>query len=30
MTTLPPNKDILPIPITAISLNPFLTQNPSY
>ena len=30
MTTLPANKDILPIPISAIALNPNLTQNPSY
>ncbi|HXD79625.1 MAG TPA: RagB/SusD family nutrient uptake outer membrane protein [Puia sp.] len=30
MTTLPPNKDILPIPVSAISLNPNLKQNPSY
>ncbi|HTR30802.1 MAG TPA: RagB/SusD family nutrient uptake outer membrane protein [Puia sp.] len=30
MTTLPPNKDILPIPVSAIALNPNLTQNPSY
>lgn len=30
MTTLPANKDILPIPVSAISLNPNLTQNPSY
>ena len=29
-TSLPTNKDILPIPATAISLNPNLTQNPSY
>lgn len=29
-TSLPPNKDILPIPISEISLNPYLTQNPSY
>jgi len=29
-TTLPANKDILPIPISAIALNPNLTQNPSY
>ena len=30
MTTLPANKDILPIPISAIALNPNLAQNPSY
>jgi len=30
MTTLPQDKDILPIPLTAISLNPYLKQNPSY
>jgi hypothetical protein len=30
MTTLPPNKDILPIPVSAIALNPNLIQNPSY
>ncbi|MBB3058390.1 RagB/SusD family nutrient uptake outer membrane protein [Mucilaginibacter gotjawali] len=30
MTTLPANKDILPIPVSAIGLNPNLTQNPSY
>ena len=30
MTTLPPNKDILPIPVSAIALNPNLNQNPSY
>jgi hypothetical protein len=30
MTTLPANKDILPIPISAIALNPNLTQNPTY
>jgi len=30
MTTLPANKDILPIPVSAIALNPNLTQNPSY
>ena len=30
MTTLPANKDILPIPQSAIALNPYLTQNPSY
>jgi hypothetical protein len=30
MTTLPPNKDILPIPVSAIALNPNLVQNPSY
>jgi hypothetical protein len=30
MTTLSANKDILPIPITAISLNPYLQQNPGY
>ena len=30
MTTLPANKDILPIPASAIALNPNLTQNPSY
>jgi hypothetical protein len=29
-TTLPANKDILPIPVSAIALNPNLTQNPSY
>jgi hypothetical protein len=29
-TTLPPNKDILPLPVSAIALNPNLTQNPSY
>ncbi len=30
MTTLPANKDILPIPVSAIALNPNLVQNPSY
>ncbi|MDP4215477.1 MAG: RagB/SusD family nutrient uptake outer membrane protein [Bacteroidota bacterium] len=30
MTSLPNNKDVLPIPVTAIALNPNLTQNPSY
>jgi hypothetical protein len=30
ITTLPPNKDILPIPVSAIALNPNLQQNPSY
>jgi hypothetical protein len=30
MTTLPLNKDILPIPVSAIALNPNLIQNPSY
>ena len=30
MTTLPANKDVLPIPVSAISLNPNLTQNPTY
>ena len=29
-TALPTNKDILPIPVSAIGLNPNLTQNPSY
>lgn len=29
-TTLPANKDILPIPVSAIALNPNLIQNPSY
>jgi starch-binding outer membrane protein, SusD/RagB family len=29
-TTLPPNKDILPIPVSAIGLNPNLKQNPTY
>jgi hypothetical protein len=29
-TSLPANKDILPIPISAIALNPNLKQNPSY
>ena len=29
-TTLPVNKDVLPIPVSAIALNPNLTQNPSY
>lgn len=29
-TSLPANKDILPIPAPAIALNPNLTQNPSY
>jgi hypothetical protein len=29
-TTLPANKDILPIPTAAIGLNPNLTQNPGY
>lgn len=29
-TTLPTNKDILPIPSAAIALNPYLKQNPSY
>jgi hypothetical protein len=29
-TTLPANKDILPIPESAIGLNPNLTQNPGY
>ena len=29
-TTLPVNKDILPIPVSAIALNPNLIQNPSY
>ena len=30
MTTLPDHKDILPIPVSAIALNPNLTQNQSY
>jgi hypothetical protein len=30
MTTLPANKDILPIPVSAIALDPFLKQNPTY
>ena len=30
MTTLPANKDILPIPVSAIALNPNLVQNTSY
>jgi hypothetical protein len=29
-TALPANKDILPIPVSAIALNPNLQQNPSY
>ncbi len=29
-TSLPANKDILPIPVSAIALNPNLTQNPTY
>ncbi len=29
-TALPANKDILPIPVSAIGLNPNLTQNPGY
>ena len=28
MTTLPPNKDILPIPVSAIALNPNLHTKP--
>jgi len=29
-TSLPANKDILPIPVSSIGLNPNLTQNPGY
>jgi starch-binding outer membrane protein, SusD/RagB family len=29
-TSLPANKDLLPIPVSAIAVNPNLTQNPSY
>lgn len=29
-TSLPANKDLLPIPVSAIALNPNLVQNPSY
>jgi hypothetical protein len=29
-TTLTPGKDILPLPVSAITLNPNLTQNPTY
>ena len=29
-TTLPPGKDLLPIPVSAIALNPNLIQNPTY